>query len=125
MQIATAVLRGRTDKVAQLADGAERIGQDLVVALGRGIDLSPPASRAASRTPTCTTRTFELACERQDPWACVMLSRALIDGRGTARDLDRAAAVLSAACRYGDDDPACQTAKDTEELIRTERAAAP
>ncbi len=81
--------------------------------------------RDAARTPTCTTRTFELACERQDPWACVMLSRALIDGRGTARDLDRAAAVLSAACRYGDDDPACQSAKDTEALIRAARAAAP
>jgi hypothetical protein len=62
-------------------------------------------------------RTVELdgagkaSCERGgDPWGCVMLGAALVNGDAKHRDLERARKVLPRACVLDDADPACQRA---------------
>jgi hypothetical protein len=59
----------------------------------------------------CAIRTFQSACDRNDPWACTMIGFHLIRGIGIAKDRGRARQALSKSCRYGDDDPACEYAK--------------
>ena len=73
---------------------------------------------AAGRKPDvaavdeCGFRTFEAVCERaSDPWACTMLGMALLDGKPRRRQPARARQVLATACRLGEEDPACATAK--------------
>jgi hypothetical protein len=70
---------------------------------------------AAARAPQddCAFETYEASCDRgHDPWGCAMLGLALVRGDAKHRDLERARAVLSRACRYGEADPACQRATE-------------
>jgi hypothetical protein len=60
---------------------------------------------------SCAIRTFQLACDRKDPWACTMTAFHLIRGIGVDRDLDRARKALTHSCRFGEDDEACMYAK--------------
>src|SRR5262245_54645676 len=60
----------------------------------------------------CAIRTFTVACESGDPWACTTIGLHLIRGTGIAKDLNHARQVLSRSClRYGDTDEACRAAK--------------
>jgi len=56
---------------------------------------------------SCALRTYRLACDRADPWACTMSAFHLIRGIGTDKDLDRARSALSRSCLLGEDDQAC------------------
>jgi hypothetical protein len=60
---------------------------------------------------SCALRTYQLGCDRKDPWACTMIGFHLIRGIGTDKDFDRARRALAQSCRLGDDDPACITGK--------------
>lgn len=72
---------------------------------------------ADPETLKCSVNTFEKACKKDDPWGCTMFSAALTEGRGREKNLDGALKVLSKSCKYGDDDPACSTAKRLEQSI--------
>lgn len=56
---------------------------------------------------SCAVRTFQLGCERKDPWACTMTGFHLIRGLGVDKDIDRARKALAQSCRFGDSDEAC------------------
>jgi len=60
---------------------------------------------------SCAVRTFERACDRDDPWACTMMGLHLVHGIGVARNNDLARRALSKSCRFGDGDQACASAK--------------
>lgn len=60
---------------------------------------------------TCAMRTYGLACDRNDPWACTMLGFHLVRGIGVDKDPDRARKALARSCRFGDEDDACRFAK--------------
>jgi TPR repeat protein len=60
----------------------------------------------------CPIRTYELACGRDDPWACTMMGFHLIRGLGVEKDNDRARRFLARSCRFGDTDEACAAAKN-------------
>jgi TPR repeat protein len=77
-----------------------------------------PASDARLR---CAARTFEMTCDREDPWGCTMLGELLSQGKGLPRNLDRALRVLRKGCTFGDSDPACQQAKLLEQQILEKR----
>jgi TPR repeat protein len=55
----------------------------------------------------CAIRTYQLGCDRKDPWACTMAGFHLIRGIGVEKDLDRARKAFSQSCYLGDDDEAC------------------
>jgi hypothetical protein len=59
----------------------------------------------------CSVRTFDLACEHDDPWACTMAGYHLAQGIGVAKDPARARQVLAKSCKYGELDQACTYAK--------------
>jgi hypothetical protein len=59
----------------------------------------------------CTIRTYEKACDLNDPWACTMFGFHLIRATGGNRDHDRARKAFAKSCRFGEDDPACAGAK--------------
>ncbi len=59
----------------------------------------------------CSLATFEFTCEQDDPWGCTMLGLFLATGRGVARDVERARAVLAKSCPHGEGDEACSYAK--------------
>lgn len=61
--------------------------------------------------PVCPIRTYQKACDRDDPWACTMIGFHLIRGIGIARDRERARQALAKSCRYGESDQACRYAK--------------
>ncbi|TWB01638.1 sel1 repeat family protein [Bradyrhizobium stylosanthis] len=69
------------------------------------------ASMEDSGDYTCPNRTYELACDRDDPWACTMMGFHLIKGIGVEKNNDRARRVLAKSCRFGDLDEACSNAK--------------
>lgn len=60
---------------------------------------------------SCSMRTYRLACDRNDPWACTMTGFHLIRGIGVAKDFDEARKALKGSCRFGDGDEACAGAK--------------
>lgn len=60
---------------------------------------------------SCAIRTYERACDHNDPWACTMMGMHLVRGIGIAKDHERAKQVLSRSCRYGEGDEACGLAK--------------
>jgi TPR repeat protein len=66
----------------------------------------------------CAIRTFAAACDHSDPWACTMTGMHLLRGLGMAKDPKRAREVLSKACRFGEADEACRTAKGLMREIR-------
>lgn len=76
---------------------------------------------ASAQRDTCTARTFELTCDRHDPWGCTMFGRALESGVGVKKDLVRAAAVLPGGCSAGMTDPACQAAIQIMSRIKSEQ----
>jgi hypothetical protein len=59
----------------------------------------------------CAIRTYGLACERDDPWACTMMGFHLLRGIGIDKDPERARKALAKSCRFGDQDDACRFAK--------------
>jgi TPR repeat protein len=59
----------------------------------------------------CPNRTYELACGRDDPWACTMMGFHLIKGIGVEKNNDRARRLLAKSCRFGDTDEACTNTK--------------
>jgi len=66
---------------------------------------------------SCAVKTFEQGCTYDDPWACTMLALHLSRGIGVAVDRQRALKVLEKSCKYGDDDSACQYAKQMRRQI--------
>ncbi len=70
---------------------------------------------AQKRDINCILETFDKMCIRDDPWACTMLGQLLIKGPDVDPDLRRALEVLPKGCRHGDEDPACQRAKELTE----------
>ena len=60
---------------------------------------------------SCAIRTYGLACDRNDPWACTMIGFHLTRGIGVDKDHERARKALAKSCRFGDDDDACRSAK--------------
>jgi hypothetical protein len=66
-------------------------------------------------TKECAARTFEMTCDRGDPWGCTMFGLSLMTGQGVDVDIERALAVLPGGCAEGSEDPACVAA---QELIR-------
>lgn len=69
------------------------------------------ASMEDSGDYACPNRTYELACGRDDPWACTMMGFHLIRGIGVEKNNDRARRFLTKSCRFGDTDEACRNAK--------------
>ncbi|MCK1386806.1 hypothetical protein [Bradyrhizobium sp. 21] len=69
------------------------------------------ATMEASGDYACPNRTYELACARDDPWACTMMGFHLIKGLGVEKDHERARRMLAKSCRFGDADEACINAK--------------
>ena len=66
---------------------------------------------------TCAFRTFEKACERDDPWGCTMQAFHLIHGVGTEPDTAKARQVLEKSCRNGPEDEACIRAMELQEVL--------
>src|ERR1700756_554223 len=64
--------------------------------------VSGCTNRAAGMESTsankCAIRTYELACDRNDPWACTMIAFHLLRGVGV-KDYARAKKALSQSCR--------------------------
>jgi hypothetical protein len=60
----------------------------------------------------CAARTFEISCNRHDPWGCTMYGLLLSIGKGVRQDVDQALAVLPGGCSAGPDDAACVAAQD-------------
>lgn len=73
----------------------------------------------------CTSLTFKLACERDDPWGCTMYGIALSRGQGVNRDLEQAKTALKKACRFDEDDKACVSAKNVRKKIDAEVSGKP
>jgi hypothetical protein len=69
------------------------------------------AEMDSGRGESCAIRTYGLACDRNDPWACTMIGFHLARGIGVDKDHDRARKMLAKSCRFGDDDDACRFAK--------------
>jgi TPR repeat protein len=76
----------------------------------RAAGMEAPGAQPGSGNE-CSVRTFNLACERNDPWACTMAGFHLARGIGVAKDPARARQVLAKSCKYGEQDQACAYAK--------------
>lgn len=68
------------------------------------------AAKDDAATQSCAAATFDLACTRDDPWACTMSAMHLSRGIGVPRDIERALKALDKSCTFGPKDPACTTA---------------
>ncbi|MCC8963976.1 sel1 repeat family protein [Bradyrhizobium sp. Pear76] len=91
--------------------GGSRVSEALFLkACALGI-VSGCTNRAAGmdsgQGTSCAVRTFQLGCDRKDPWACTMSAFHLIRGIGVDRDIDRARNALAQSCHLGEDDEAC------------------
>lgn len=76
--------------------------------------VSGCTNRAAgmmNQDQACSIRSFEKTCNLDDPWGCTMFGYYLVRGDGIVKDHQRARAVLSKSCRFGDEDEACRWAK--------------
>ena len=73
-------------------------------------------------TRACAAATFDLACTRDDPWACTMSAMHLSRGIGVAQDIPRALKALDRSCTFGPKDPACTTAIRMRHDIETQTA---
>ncbi len=71
----------------------------------------------------CAVDTFEKTCENNDPWGCTMLGFAFYSGQGRPQDFEKALKILPKACnKYGEEDEACQTARQfIEEINKTKK----
>lgn len=65
----------------------------------------------------CAARTYDRACELDDPWACTMSALHLTRGLGVSKNLPLALKKLSKSCKFGADDPACSYAKSLQKEI--------
>lgn len=70
----------------------------------------------------CIARSFAKSCNWRDPWGCSMYSQLLASGQGVKQDRKKALVVLKDSCRYGEVDPACQTAHEIREYLRKQEA---
>lgn len=64
----------------------------------------------------CIFSTFSKTCDWKDPWGCTMYADQLISMENP--NYEKALDVLNYSCKYGTDDPACQSAKDLQEFIK-------
>jgi TPR repeat protein len=71
----------------------------------------------SGRGDSCAIQTYDMACKRDDPWACTMVAFHLIRGIGIAKDDARARQALTKSCRFGEDDPACKFARTLQREI--------
>lgn len=55
----------------------------------------------------CAARTYDRACEADDPWACTMQAMHLSRGLGVTQNRQQALKVLEKSCKYGAEDQAC------------------
>lgn len=67
----------------------------------------------------CIFSTFEKTCDWRDPWGCTMFADQLISEENTKPNYKKALNVLNYSCKYGNDDPACQSAKELREFINS------
>lgn len=65
------------------------------------------ASSMSSDESVCQVRTYEKACNRSDPWACLTLGMYLARGMGVDRDLPRARRLITESCELVDDEEWC------------------
>jgi TPR repeat protein len=65
------------------------------------------ASSMAAEESACQVRTYEKACNRSDPWACLTLGMYLARGMGVERDLPRARKLITESCELVDDEEWC------------------
>ena len=75
----------------------------------------------------CAANTFEKACSKNDSWGCTMYGFMLYEGNGRKQNKDEAIKILRKACdETNDDDPACQRAKEMEQMYKNppQKAAA-
>ena len=87
-------------------------------ALGFTSGCTNRAARLESgRSESCAVRTYDMGCERDDPWACTMIGYHLINGMGVTKDFARARQALAKSCRFGEDDPACKFARSLKQQI--------
>ncbi|MBU2709265.1 sel1 repeat family protein [Zooshikella marina] len=66
---------------------------------------------------SCAIRTYSKACDWNDPWACTMYGFHLAHGKGIKQDFEKALKVLGKSCKYGSEDPACESATALTESI--------
>ena len=76
------------------------------------------SAQGDEKTLACASRTFKLACARDDPWACTMYALTLARGMGVKQDLSLALAALKKSCKFGPKDPACKNASALENEIK-------
>ena len=69
------------------------------------------AAKDMEQNNTCAVRTYGLACDLNDPWACTMVGFHLIRGIGIEKNPARARQALAKSCRFGDGDDACRASK--------------
>ena len=67
----------------------------------------------------CIFSTFEKTCDWRDPRGCTMFANQLISEENTEPNYKKALNVLNYSCKYGNDDPACQSAKELRKFIGT------
>jgi hypothetical protein len=65
------------------------------------------ASSMGTEETDCQVRTYEKACNRSDPWACLTLGMYLARGMGVQRDLPRARRLITESCELVDDEEWC------------------
>lgn len=65
------------------------------------------ASSMSHEESACQVRTYEKACNRRDPWACLTLGMYLARGMGVERDLPRARRLITESCELVDDEEWC------------------
>lgn len=67
----------------------------------------------------CIFSTFEKTCDWRDPWGCTMFADQLISEENTEPNYKKALNALNYSCKYGEDDPACQSAKELQKFINS------
>lgn len=74
-----------------------------------GFEVQHPSDEKALH---CAARTYENTCVHGDPWGCTIHGIHLMEGKLMKQDLKKARTVLGRSCKYGSEDPACQTARN-------------
>ncbi len=99
MALAVEPIRGHTQLADRLFYRACSLG---VVSA-----CSNRASSMAAEESACQVRTYEKACNRSEPWACLTLGMYLARGMGVERDLPRARRLITESCDLVDDEEWC------------------
>lgn len=83
---------------------------------GSALDATDPNNQ------DCLRETYRATCERgQDPWGCTMYSYMIASQATVDATLVTINSYVGTSCRYGEDDPACQTMRD---LLKQSKAMA-